>query len=472
MKKSVYLFFVAALIVGFVACSSDILVTGVSLNTNTLTLNVSEVATLTATITPNDADNQRVTWSSDNTAIATVNANGVVTAVAGGTTRITVRTEDGGHTATATVIVSTPTTGVTLNKRTLELAVRETETLIATVEPSDATNPNVTWRSSDNAIATVNANGIVTAVAAGTTTITVTTADGAHTDYATVTVVTVSVTGVTLDRNEFTLFIGETQTLTATIIPANATNLNVVWYSGNSSVATVDDNGVVTAISSGTAYIIVFTEDGNWFTSSRVTVINPGIGAPTATADPGVIIGDIRWATRNVDTPGTFATNPENGGMFYQWNRRTGWSTNDPMINSDGGTTWVRYPARGEEYTEWQIANNPCPVGWRVPTQAEFASLRNAPHIWTTRNDVNGRLFGTTPYQVFLPAIGSRDDWTGSLGSFTSGRYWTATAWDETIGAHWGHIAFVFSFNNTTIQVEGAGMFRGHGLLVRCVTDD
>jgi len=62
--------------------------------------------------------------------------------------------------------------------------------------------------------------------------------------------------------------------------------------------------------------------------------------ADNSTFDEGVIINGIKWATRNVDKPGTFAAKPEDAGMFYQWNRRVGWSATDPMINSNGGTDW------------------------------------------------------------------------------------------------------------------------------------
>ena len=83
------------------------------------------------------------------------------------------------------------------------------------------------------------------------------------------------------------------------------------------------------------------------------------------TTDAGVVINGIRWATCNVDMPGTFAENPESFGMFYQWGRSVGWSSTDPMINSNGGTEWDSDFYRGNT---WTRANNPCPRGWRVPT--------------------------------------------------------------------------------------------------------
>ena len=162
-------------------------VTGVSLSLNTLTLDVGDSETLNATVQPDNATNQNVTWSSNNAEVATVE-NGVVTAIGEGETTITVTTKDGCKTATCIVTVTVPVTGVKLNKETLELFTDGSETLTATVEPGNATNKNVTWSSSDETIATVDNNGTVTAVGAGEATITVTTEDGSKTATCQVTV--------------------------------------------------------------------------------------------------------------------------------------------------------------------------------------------------------------------------------------------------------------------------------------------
>ena len=162
-------------------------VTGVSLNKDSLTLDVGSSETLNATVAPNNATNQKVTWTSNAESVATVDESGNVEAVAPGTANITVTTEDGSKQATCTVTVTQPVTGVSLNKNTLELYTGKSETLIATVEPSDATNPAVNWSSDKPEVATVE-GGTVTAKAAGTATITATTVDGGFTTICTVTV--------------------------------------------------------------------------------------------------------------------------------------------------------------------------------------------------------------------------------------------------------------------------------------------
>ena len=408
---------------GLAACSeSDVSVTGIRLDNNTLTLTVGQTGNLTATVLPENATNRNVAWQSNNTAVATVNTQGVVTAVSAGTATITVRTVDGGREATATVTVNAAivaVTGVTLAPTTLSLPVGESETLTATVAPATATNQDVTWKSSDEAIAEVDDDGVVTAISAGTATITVTTVDGEHTATSTVTV-TIPVTSVQIDRQKLWLIVDESETISASVFPHYATNQNISWEIADTDIATVDANGLVTAVAVGTTTITVTTEDGGFTDTIPVEVEDP-----TSLVDEGVVINGIRWATRNVNTPGTFARNPESAGMFYQWNSRIGWSSVNPLLSSDGNTTWNIIQATG---ISWETDNDPCPTGWRVPTIDELNSLRNTVHIWTTINGVNGRLFGNAPNQVFLPAAGLRDGSEGVLQDVNAwGSYWSST---------------------------------------------
>lgn len=153
----------------------NMLATGLSLNKTVDTLNVGQADTLTATVTPDNATNKTVKWTSSDPSIATVDENGKVTAVKAGTATITATTQDGSNlSASCTVNVANPTT-VSLNKTTDSINVGETDTLSAAVNPS---NVGSTWSSSDSSIATVDANGKITGVKAGQATITVTTADG------------------------------------------------------------------------------------------------------------------------------------------------------------------------------------------------------------------------------------------------------------------------------------------------------
>lgn len=245
-------------------------VSGVVLDKQAHTLNVGENFTLNATLNPNDADNKEVTWSSSNTAVATVN-NGKVTALKAGTTTITVKTADGNKEASCVVTVLQPVTGVTLDSSELALVVGEDTTLVATVLPSDASNKAVTWTTSDASVATVNNEGKVVAVGPGSAVITVKTTDGNKTSSCIVTV-TQLVTGVTLDKEEASVETNKTTTLVATVLPANASNKDVVWTSSDKLIATVE-NGVVKGIAPGTAIITVTTVDGSFKDTCTVTVI-------------------------------------------------------------------------------------------------------------------------------------------------------------------------------------------------------
>ena len=158
--------------------SSTVAASGISLDKPALSLVVGDTEVLTAAVMPADATDKTVTWTSSDTAVATVE-NGIVTAKKAGTA-VVIATTSNGKTASCTVTVSVPTvddTGVTLNKTELSLSVGGSATLTATVTPANATVKTVTWRSSDALVITVK-NGVVTAVGVGTATVTVTTSNG------------------------------------------------------------------------------------------------------------------------------------------------------------------------------------------------------------------------------------------------------------------------------------------------------
>ena len=166
-----------------------------------------------------------------------------------------------------------PVTGVTVSPTSVTLNLGQTQALTAVVAPSTATTPAVTWASSDTSIASVNASGVVTAVAAGASTITVTTTDGGLTASTAVTVTsTVAATGVTLSPSTVALAPGQTQTLTAAVLPSNATNKAVTWTSSSEQVATVSASGLVTGVGEGSATITARTSDGGFTATSTTTV--------------------------------------------------------------------------------------------------------------------------------------------------------------------------------------------------------
>ena len=206
---------------------------------------------------------------------------------------------------------------VELDQTKLNLFTGATATLNATVKPSNATNQNVTWTSSDPSVAAVDQSGTVTAKKAGTATITATADGKSATCTVTVTAATVPVTGVTLNKTSTSLYVGDTETLTATVQPGNASNQTVTWSTSDASVATVE-NGVVRATGRGTATITVTTEDGEKTATCTVTVSRYSTGGgPTtyAVTAPDAENGTVRVSPSRASrgTTVTITVTPDEG---------------------------------------------------------------------------------------------------------------------------------------------------------------
>ena len=213
---------------------------------------------LTATVKPDNATNKSIIWTSSDKSVATV-TDGKVTAVNGGTTTITATTEDGGLTAECEISVIVPVQDINLSHSNVKLVEGDEFTLSATVKPDNATNKSIIWTSSDKSVATVT-DGKVTAVNGGTTTITATTEDGGLTAECEISVI-VPVQDINLSHSNVKLVEGDEFTLSATVIPDNATNKEVTWRSSDESVVTVSKAGVITAIKAGDAIIYASTDE-------------------------------------------------------------------------------------------------------------------------------------------------------------------------------------------------------------------
>ena len=304
-------------------------VTGVSVAPTSVSLLIGETATLVETVEPEEATNKTVSWSSDNPSVAIVGSNGDVTAVGEGTAIITVKTADGGFTANSTVTVDPVSVeSVSLDITSLGLIIGETQTLVATVLPDDATNKTISWSTSDASVATVNSSGLVSAVAEGSATITVTTADGDFTatcDVVVDPVPDIDVIGVDLDITATTIYLDNCTQLTETVQPTNATNQNVSWTSSDDGIATVDENGLVCATGLGNAVIYVTTADGGFLANCEITVENQPVEQYTLTVT--VVGGGTEAIVIDPDQDlyddGTEVTltalQPDNGTDFVSW---------------------------------------------------------------------------------------------------------------------------------------------------------
>ncbi|MGN0807776.1 MAG: Ig-like domain-containing protein [Candidatus Coproplasma sp.] len=254
---------------------APIAVENVSLDKNNSSLKVGETETLVATVSPADADNTNIIWSSSDETIATV-VNGVVTAKKAGQVTITATSAaDSSKKASCSyTITNVAPTSIELNRTTATIALADTLNLTATVLPSNATVKTVTWTSSDDNIATV-VNGVVTPKTTGTVTITATSTENASLKAecsVTIKSTIVYATGISLNYTNESLKVDDTLQLTATITPADTDDKSVTWETSNASVATVSASGLVTVVGEGSATITAISNsNSNVYTACSIS---------------------------------------------------------------------------------------------------------------------------------------------------------------------------------------------------------
>ena len=216
-------------------------------------------------------------------------------------------------------------TDVKLDKSEITLVlINDTQQLIATVVPENATNQKVAWTSNNETVATVDSSGVVTAKGEGQCTITVTTDDFGYTATCEITVleqppVVIDVTGVSLDESEVTLNIGDTKQLNAVVEPENATNKNVTWSTLDYKIATVDLNGVVTAKAQGETLVLVTTVNGAIKDTCRILVSAPVTGVSFRMNRVEIIVGKTQLMAATVFP-------------LEALNRNVSWSSGNPDI--------------------------------------------------------------------------------------------------------------------------------------------
>ena len=280
---------------GLTACNSEEPTPIVTItNGESATLEVGETLQLNVTLEHSDED---IIYTSSNTSVATVNDTGLITAVAKGEATITAKAGDITDTIKVTVtdtdVPPTPTPTVTItNGETAEMKTGDTLQLNVVTKDVEG---SVEWSSSDTTKATVNANGLVTAVAKGEVTITAAVGEVKDTIKITITdssPVVVEVESVTLNKTEITLDVGGTETLTATVLPENATDKTVTWETSDAKVATVA-NGVVTAVAKGEATVTAKAGEKSATCKVIVNEVDYSIGQITAANKVYTVRGEV-----------------------------------------------------------------------------------------------------------------------------------------------------------------------------------
>lgn len=223
------------------------------------TIYIGDSLDLSASIKPKNVDDPSIVWSSSDEGIATVDQNGHVKALAKGDVTIYAKAANGVKGKKTLVVKEKYVKKVELSENTLDLLLQETHTLVATVTPTDATHPEITWSSSDPSVVEVSENGTVYAVGSGTAVVTATSTNGIAAS------ATVSVTEIIAERIEIVgdsqFYLNEAAALTADIYPENTTNKDVVWTSSDSSIAHIDENGNLKCLAPGIITITAIQKD-------------------------------------------------------------------------------------------------------------------------------------------------------------------------------------------------------------------
>lgn len=296
-------------------------VTGISLDPREFTLEtIGSSFTIKPVISPEDASDLGVVWESADTKVVSVASDGTVTAIGPGTTTVTATTNDGSFTSNCVVSVKSPAQHVSLDKTSLKLLEGESGKLTATVYPLNSTQKTLTWVSDHPDVASVDNEGNVTARKAGTATVTVKVAENV-TAVCKVTVIS-RVTGISLSETTVELKPGETHQLTATVLPQNASNAEVTWYSDKESVATVSQSGLVTGVGPGETTVHAVTTDGGKMASCLVKVGTPVKGITLSVSSKTLYVGDPSLDISATLTPAN-ATD-----------KSLEWSSSDPEVAS------------------------------------------------------------------------------------------------------------------------------------------
>ena len=277
-------------------CSVRVVAHTVTLDKSSASIPLYSTLQLNATVTPHDGYEPTVVWSSSHPGVASVTQNGLVKGYMTGTATITARA--GQSTATCVVTV-TPilATELVLNAYQTEIGVGDIFRLVATVYPDNATNRTVSWTIPPTDVISYSCNGnecLFVGEKAGQVTITARTTDGTNLSKSCVVTVRgiepvfIPVQSISVSPSSVRMTVGATRQLTATVLPANATNRAVRWTSSNNTMVTVGSDGRITALKTGKATVTAHTTDGtNLSSTCTVTVVSGG--------DPGdeVLPGDV-----------------------------------------------------------------------------------------------------------------------------------------------------------------------------------
>ena len=332
------------------------------------TLSVGQTAQITASVSPEDATLQGVTYESRKPEVATVDENGVVTGVSRGSATIRVKSEDGYVQTSVTVQVRQPAEEIQLELAKATLPEGKTATVKATVLPKDTNNKKLTWSSSDESIATVNREGHVKGIQPGTVTITAASAEVPEVTGSIDVQVVRLAKSVAFEQKEYDVILGQTAQLAVTVGPEDTTDKSVTYKSNNPKKVSVDENGVVTALAAGKATITATTADGSRRQATTVVrVIVPVTGVHFDQTDARV--GVDYYRTLNAVLEPKDATN-----------HNMTWTSSDESIATITGTT-NKPRVVGKRWGRCVVTGTTEDGGYTCSLNINVGSLRHAVKI-------------------------------------------------------------------------------------------
>lgn len=353
----------------YATCSVSVirLVSSIELNQTSLELYTDRSQQILATVIPKDANNTKITWASSDTTVATVSSYGVVKGVSPGNVTITAKANDAsGIEASCSIQVKQSVTSIVLDNTYLSLVEGEDRLITATVEPDNAVNRSLKWTSSNETVAKVDDKGRVKALSKGYATITAAALDGSG-KYATCRINVIRlVSSLELDKSYLLLGTDNTTTITAMILPVDASNTDLIWTSSNHRVARISNYGSyvkVTGESIGQATITAYTNDSSGKEASCLVEVVQSVTRITLDMTSLDFLPGDTWAlTASVEPPEAY-------------NKELEWSIDNTSVASvEGGL--VRALAKGKATVTVSAADgsgatahcaivvsNPCPEG-------------------------------------------------------------------------------------------------------------
>ncbi|MGD9169545.1 MAG: cellulase family glycosylhydrolase [Candidatus Thiodiazotropha sp.] len=473
----------------------DVPVVGVSVSPTSTTLNVGSSTTLSATLAPSNASNTGVTWASSDSNVATVNTSGVVTGLSAGNASITVTTLDGGYTATSAITVTqlnggsaTPCDSPT--SATLPLVIdgagdfcRVTSGDISNINSwnmqlveingVDYTN---TW--SDQMPSRIDGNYYIHYVGQYAWSHLEVNGSGGGSQ-------SIAVTGVTLSPTSASVGVGDSTTLSASVLPDNATNKNLTWNSSNTGIATVSNTGVVTGVSTGNATITVTTEDGGFTAVSDITVnettvnytLNIGVNGNGSTVPP---VGTHTYAA---DTSISVTATPATGATFTGWSGASTGTSNPVTLTMDGNKSLTANFSGGGDDTLPDQCSGPCTSATPVyPTLLSDGGLGNVTMYSTSASSGGACNYGTTNV-MYYAAINVNVTPGDGAGQWQAGKICGQCA-EVTVVTSQGHKTVVARIMDkcpdghcgidlggnapAAVMIDGSGRYEGKWRFVSC----